>query len=353
MLPPLPPNPKIHIDSELLVLMNQADNSLLKLNGALSVLDEAEFIFKLLEISESIENLSIDDNNISMLDYYSNLIASENQKNIRVDNIISAVKLGQKLLKDVGSASHILKAVHKEIFKESYSENFGKFRTTNLYVGESGDAQSIKYSAPYPDEIDKLISQLENYIASNVSYPALVNAALIHAQFEMIHPFETGNGLVGRILIHLNLNWKKILPGQLLQISRILRSRRLEYFDRLEDIEKNNNWLGWIKFFIRSINDSGALTLKIIKDASHLKNGVYKKCLSDVPNSINAIQMFESVFNNPVLTSTSIINELSLNKQTASVLINKFVANSFLEEITGQQRNRIYANKQLLNILSQ
>jgi Fic family protein len=353
MLASLPPNPKIHVDSELLSLLNQAEYSLLKLNGALLLFDSSDPLLNLLSISEAIENINVDNPKFGLLDYFSNSLSDNINKNTRIENVRSAGLLGQKLLKDVSHTSHILKSIHKEIFKENTDNNYGKFRSTNLGVGENNDIQSIKYLAPEPNEIEILIHELEKYISSNISYPVLVNAALIHAQFEMIHPFHIGNGLVGRILIHLNLVWKKILSGQFLQISRILRSKRLEYFDRLEDIEKNNNWISWIKFFVRSINDGSNLTLKILIEASQLKRKLYEQHFSETLNSISAIQAFDYIFRNPVLSSTSITNELSINKQTASVIINKFIEHSILEEITGQQRNRVFINRQLLNICSQ
>lgn len=350
----LPPNPKIRIDSEIYALINEADKSLYLLEGAINVFPSNHFLISSLTILESLKSLRIDGYKLSLTDIFSLLIQEDQEDLKNIFSYMRALSLAQKLLRDVSSSSHIIKSIHKELAHDLSREDLhpGEYRKTQTWVGQYSSGKSdAKYIPPHPDKIEPFMKDFEAYIASDISYPFVVNAALIHAQLEMIHPFETNNGLVGRILLQLHFLWKKRLSVPILQISHVLNNRKAEYFDRLEDLEKNNTWESWIKFFLKIIIESSTYTLRIIKNISDLESNDYQNILNKEFVSTPLLKVFELIFRKPFISLPFITKELGLNKQTANVLIAKFLEENILEETTGKQRYRIFVYKKLMGIL--
>jgi Fic family protein len=350
----LPPEPKIRLDSETFSLINEADKLLYQLDGAINILPENHSIISMLTLLEAFNSNLVDDLQLSMHNLFKLLIQEDTPELRKINNYISSLSLGQKLLRDVSSSSHIIKSIHKELFRDNICESgsFGVFRETQTLVNQySTSPSNAKYIPPQPQEIPELMHGLENYIASNISYPVVVNAALIHAQFEMIHPFSSGNGLVGRILFQIHLLWKKRLAAPTLQLSAQLHRRRAEYFDRLEDLEKNGGWESWIKFFLHIVIDAAINTISTIKNVSRLEQNDYQRILNKEFVSSASLKFFDLLFNRPIVSLSFVTKELNLNKQTANVVITKFLEEKMLEEITGQQRNRLFAYKNYLDIL--
>ena len=350
----LPPNPKIRLDSEIYALISEADKSLYQLEGAITVLPQSHFLISTLTTLESLKSLRIDGYKLSLVDIFSQIIQEDREDLKNILSYVRALTLAQKSLRNVSSSSHIIKSIHKELADDLSGEDLvsGDYRNTQTLVGQySSDKSGAKYIPPPPEEIEALMKDFETYIASDLSYPFVVNAALIHAQFEMIHPFETNNGLVGRILLQLHFLWKKRLSIPVLQISHVLNNKRAEYFDRLEDLERNNSWESWIKFFLKIIIESALHTSHIIKNISDLEFNDYQNILNKGFASTPSLRVFELIFQKPIISLPFITKELGLNKQTANVLLAKFLEENILEETTGKQRYRIFVYKKLMDIL--
>ena len=194
------------------------------------------------------------------------------------------------------------------------------------------------------------MEDLDQYISSDISYPVFVNAALIHAQLEMIHPFASGNGLTGRVLLLLHFIWKKKLSLPVLQISSILNKRKNEYFDRLGDLERNNNWDGWVKFFLKGIIESANKTRDILINIIRLENNDYNKFIEKEFATTASLKLFDYILSNPVVSVPKITSALRYSKQTTNLLIAKFLEENILQEATGKRRYRVYYYKKLINL---
>lgn len=350
----LPPLPKIRFDSEIYALINEADKSLYLLEGAINVLPSNHFLISSLTILESLKSLRIDGYKLNLEAVFSMMIQEDQEELKNIFNYMRALSSTQKLLRNVSSSSHIIKSIHKELAHDLSQDDLlrGEYRKTQTLVGQySSGKNDAKYIPPSPEEIEPLMKDFEAYIASDISYPFVVNAALIHAQFEMIHPFETNNGLVGRVLLQLHFLWKKRLSVPVFQISHVLNNRKAEYFDRLEDLEKNNSWESWIKFFLKIIIESASHTSSIIKNISALELSDYQTILDKEFVSAPLLKVFELIYRRPFISLPFIIKELGLNKQTANVLITKLLEENILMETTGKQRYRIFVYKKLMDIL--
>jgi Fic family protein len=347
MLKPLPPEPKLRFDSEIIALLSGAETSIYQLTGLLSLFGENHFIPRTLQISEASKSLSIDNYSLSIEEYFTKLCTEENHSTKTLDNYLRASSVGLRLIKNVSRAGHIIKSIYNELAQEQSSPQIN-----DLYRGSSlkNSSADNKLALPSPDEIPSLMEQYENYIESDVSYPPLINAALIHAQFELIHPFENYNGLTGRILIQLHLNWKKRIVNNCLQISGLLNTRREEYFNNLKMLSTNEGWNEWTKFFLSTIVSSSNETIEIIKKFFRMEQSGYEKIIQSGSATTIILQLYKYIFAQPVITIPHITKALSLTKQTANFVVSKLVELNLLNEVTGKQRYRMYVNKNFLDI---
>ncbi len=347
MLKPLPPEPKLRFDSEIINLLSCAESSLYQLTGLLSLFGEDHFIPRILQIREASNSLAIDNYSISIEEYFTKLCAEENHSINILKNYLSASSTGLRLIKNVSHVGHIIKSIHNVLVQEQ-----SKSPLNELYREgpAKNNAVDNKLVLPTPAEIPFLIEQFENYIESDVSYPPLINAALIHAQFELIHPFEKFNGLTGRILIQLHLNWKKRVVNNCLQISDSFNTRREEYFNCLKMLTTNEGWNEWIKFFLSIIISSSNETIEIIKKLFRMEQSGYEKIIQSGSATSTILQLYKYIFSQPVITIPHITKTLSLTKQTANIVVSKLLELDLLKEVTGKQRYRMYVNKNFLDI---
>lgn len=349
ILAPLPPVPKPRIDSEMVSVISEVDRQINYLDGTVSLLPETHSLISILTFLESSNSNKIDDGTTSITDLFRANIGESSEATNKILNYSNALNTSMRLLKNVSSTSHIIKSIHKELKTKS---NDGEFRKTQVWVGrQEYNSIDARYIPPAYDEVPPLMNDLENYVASDISYPVTINAALIHAQFEMIHPFSGGNGLVGRILFQLHLLWKKKLTFPALQLSRQLLNNKNEYFDNLENLERTGTWESWIKFFTKTISSATQNSVDLIKKISAVKERDYQTIINKRFASSYSLSLFDLMLRQPILTIPFITKELGFNKQTANILVKKFLDENILEESTGKQRNRAFVYKDYLNIL--
>jgi len=328
----LPPEPKLKIDSEALALIAETDRLLSQIDILSSFVSSG--FFQLLKINEGLNSYSLDHKTDWNLESY--FFNSDTEK--QTNKLIHSTEVAQKILKDV-KPSRLIKTIHKELLSDK--GNGGEYR--------SGKDDS-SFALPAASQVAELMNSLEEYLLNDASYHPLVNAALVHAQFELIHPFTSYNGIVGRILMQLHFVWKKKLSFPVLQISKILRSKKIEYFDRLDDLSRNNNWNGWVKFMLRVYYEAAILALfyltKLNESAEHNYNRIIEKNLA----STVSLKLLDIIKRKPVLTIQQLSADLKYSKQTLNLIIAKFLEEQILEEVSGKQRYRVFKAQNLLNI---
>ena len=192
----------------------------------------------------------------------------------------------------------------------------GEFRKTQNWIGKPGSTvDSAKYVPPEPLIVPDYMSNLEKYIHLNED-DCLVQLAIVHAQFEIVHPYLDGNGRVGRILMPLFLYEKKMLSSPMFYLSAFLEANRDEYYSRLQAVSRENDWLGWITFFLKAILEqarSNSTKTKSILDLYEVK----KEKVAAVTRSQYSIKAIDTLFKSPIFTSTHFIAESKIPKMTA------------------------------------
>jgi Fic family protein len=349
----LPVNPKPRLDSLTISLASEIDRTLAHIDGICGGFPFEKTVFDLLSKSEAIESFCID-NYFEKISSVPEFFALQESLNKNLENYFSASDLGNKLLKNISRASHIINSIYLELSEkksnEPFSENYFRKNSAN-FDEKTKLASNQKYYLPDPAEIPLLMQNLDDYIALDVSYPVVINAAIIHGQLELIHPFDSMNGLAGRLLFLLHLKWKNRLSLPVLQLSKSLRNKKLEYFDRLEDLARNNNWDAWIKFFLRTANDAALNTKKRLSEIFMLRHNDMLEFHRKELISTSFMTIYNYLYKNPVVTVPKLTSALKYSKQTVNILISKLIEEKILTETTGQQRYRVYEFKKLLDIL--
>jgi Fic family protein len=205
----------------------------------------------------------------------------------------------------------------------------GQFRTTQNYIGRPGTPiEQASYIPPPPEKVMELLSNLEKYINSEEKDP-LVQLAIVHAQFESIHPFLDGNGRVGRILIPLFLMEKKLLGSPVFYISAYLEAHRDTYYDRLSAITKENTWEEWITFFLSAVVEQARSNAEKAVGILKLYNDMKEK-IAEITHSQYAIRVLDILFQRPYFSGADFVKRLAVPKTSAVRILNQLEGSGIL-----------------------
>jgi Fic family protein len=197
--------------------------------------------------------------------------------------------------------------------------------------------------------MEESMDRLEAYLNRPSKLPPLVRLALIHYQFEAIHPFRDGNGRVGRLMITLMLCMDKILPGPLLYLSDFFERYRRDYYDLLLAVSTRGAWPEWIKFFLRGATDSARDAVTRASRLIDLRED-YRRALHSTRSSALPLQLVDELFSTPALTVAQAARLLNITVTAAQNNIDKLVNAGVLREVTGQKRNRIYIADSIMHV---
>ncbi len=203
-------------------------------------------------------------------------------------------------------------------------------------------------------EIDNnnLQVQLEKFLNNKIAIPEIIKIAIIHYQFEIIHPFCDGNGRIGRMLIPLHLVNKKLLSKPLLYMSAFFEVNKNEYYQRLMQVRMKDDLLGWLLFFLKGVEITAKHSIGVLIETLDLKKSLTKKIQEKTGSrSVNNIKMFERLFETPFIRVEDVKTELLVSATTAKNIVDDLVRVDILDELTGNKRNRLFAFKPYLQLL--
>jgi len=268
---------------------------------------------------------------------------------IEVSNYKRAMLMAIDVLKERKLDLSFIKTLHQILLERARGyQKRGKFREVQVWVGVKGaKIEEASYIPPEPFLVPEYMENLENYILSENQEHPLVKIAIIHYQFEAIHPFEDGNGRIGRLLIPLYLYWKKILNLPILYISGYFERYRDEYIDKLNYVDKTQNYEEWIKFFLISIRNQSKQTQTLIYKILKLKENVEEK-IKKIKSPYKQ-EVINLMFSKPFFRRS----DLKLEKMTSIRLLKKLVSFGILEELDIKGiKGKVYVFNELVKILS-
>jgi Fic family protein len=351
----LPPEPGIRYDNELWKLLSDADRKLGRLDGITQILPNPDLFVAMYVKKEAVLSSQIEGTQASLTDILNADIVSKKSFDIcEVVNYVNAMEYGLNRLKEFPLCLRLIREIHEKLLEKGRGSNRnpGEFRTSQNWIGPAGcTLVNATFIPPTVNDMQEALSDLEKFICEEEDdIPSLIKIALIHAQFETIHPFLDGNGRVGRLLITFWLCTKKILTEPLLYLSYYFKSNRIEYYDRLMAIRKKGDWEGWIKFFLRGVSFVADEAIESAKSIIGLKEQ-YNNILRN--NNTHCINLLDKLFTNPFVTKNRVAELLGISYPTASGIVEEFIALEILKDITpGQQRNKKYCFIEYVSILN-
>jgi len=244
-------------------------------------------------------------------------------------------------------SNRIIKEMHKILLDNvrGSSKNPGNFKRNQNYIGS---VSTISYTPVPAEKTPEYMSNLEKYIHLD-DLDLLIQSAIVHAQFEMIHPFEDGNGRIGRLLIPLFLYYKELLSYPTFYMSSYFESDRSLYIAHLSNISKENKWKEWFKYYLEGVIFSAKESTKKAKDILGLYNTMKEQVIPKL-NSVSGIRLLDFIFASPIFKAKQVSDHLKISERTAYTLLNKLIDEGYLATDTAQ-RNRTYYCPQLLKIV--
>lgn len=269
---------------------------------------------------------------------------------LEVVNYLKAMNEGIALLQELPICMRLVRQLHTTLMQGVRGHEWppGEFRRSQVHVGPGRrPIQEAVYIPPPADHLDHLLSAWERFANDDQTLPALIQCALLHAQFEMIHPFYDGNGRVGRLLLSLFLMSKGYLDRPLLFLSAYFERHRDEYYNRLLAISQIGDWAGWIAFFLTAVEHQAKVAVRAAREIADLRNEVR------VQFERNRIvqDLVDLLFEHPVVTNRLVADSLGIAFPTATRAIGRLVDVGYLQEITGHARNQRFAAVKLISAI--
>ena len=352
---PLPPNPPVEVTADMLELLIKANSQLAVLESMTTRIPNINLFVSMYVRKEALMSSQIEGTQATLEDVLDPMIEDNTNRNVAdVVNYIKATEFAVKRLKELPLCNRLIRETHAVLMEgvrgqEKYP---GEFRHSQNWIGGRGSTlRNARYIPPSPEDMTEAMSELEKYINADDNTDALIRAALIHYQFETIHPFLDGNGRVGRLLITLFLMEQNVLSTPALYISYFLKKYRVEYYDRMTEVRRSGNYEQWVKFFLQALMESAEDAISTIDKltALHDKNASF---ISDMGRSSkNAMLLFDYLEANPIIEIGKTAESLGVSFNTASGAVKRLVGAGILNQTGNTGRNRTFAYSEYLAIL--
>ena len=337
----LPPRPPIRLTGDLSRVLSEADRAIGRLDGISAILPNPSLFVAMYVRQEAVLSSQIEGTQSTLEDilaFESEGDAAAVPKDVgEVVNYVAAMEQGLKRLSDLPLSLRLIREIHGILMKgvRGAEKRPGEFRNSQNWIGAAGcTLRDAAFVPPPPHEMNDALAELETFLHDE-TLPALVHAALAHAQFETIHPFLDGNGRVGRLLITFLLCGRGVLRHPLLYLSVYFKAHRAQYYDRLTAIRNDGDWEGWLGFFLRGVAETSEDATATAKAIVQLREELRVR---ELPPA--AARLRDLLFEHPVLTARAAEKLLDVQYATANRALDALAEAGMVREVTGQQRNR-------------
>ncbi len=352
---PAPLPPEIVFDTQLVVALSQADAALSELSGSGRHLPNPHllinpYIRREAVLSSRIEGTKADLPDLWLVDVEVAEKRPEAADTREVQNYVTALEYGIRRLSDLPLSLRLVREIHAYLMEGVRGDQAtpGEFRRSQNWIGPAGSTLAdAPYVPPPPDELMPALGKWEEFLQERGNLPDLVQCALMHEQFEAIHPFLDGNGRIGRLLITLYLIECGRLSQPLLYLSSFIDSHRQDYYDLLQRVRTHGDWNAWILFFLTGVKETAQQALRQTTILIDLRESYYKK-LRDFPKAANLI---DQLFVNPYMTVSRAEKTLITSNPTARKAVEILAKNGVIQEVTGRDWGKIYLAKAIADAI--
>ena len=355
---PLPPEPPVDLSGDLQLLLSEADRALGAINTVASVLPNPDLFVGMFIQKEALLSSQIEGTQSSLVD----ILGAEEEHEATVDvgevvNYVKAMRFGLDRVRkdDFPMSLRLLREIHAMLMKQvrggKPALTPGEFRTGQNWIG-GNNLNNARFIPPPADAMNEALGKLEKYLHAEDHVPPLIRCALIHYQFETIHPFNDGNGRMGRLLITFFLVWKKILDEPMLYLSAYLKAHQQEYYDRLMQVRNNGNYEAWVRFFLEGVVTVSGLVVQTTRRIQKLERTDIER-LMEAGVGHSGLLLMRFLFKQPVLRVKDIEKAIGVSYTKANSIVASAEHLGMLKQISKGKRNRKYVYQAYIDILSE
>ena len=346
------------MDTGLVRLLGEADRALARLDGMGEVLPNPELFVTMYSRKEALLSSQIEGTQASMVDVLESEAAGDGAlaRRAEVQEVLNhqrALTHGLERLDSLPVSTRLLDEMHSVLMQNvrGHGRRVGEFRSTQNWIGPPGCTQQEAIFVPPPvPAMKEAMSDLERYIHEDGEAPILIKVALVHHQFETIHPYEDGNGRMGRLLITLLLVESGVLTRPLLYLSLFLKEHRQEYYELLNAVRFVGDYEAWITFFLRGVREVALGASRTTRTVLEMREEHIQR-VRDAVASARGSEFVDALLRNPAMTVASAAEDLGVSYGTANTLIGDFERLGLLREITGRRRNRVFLYEPYVDVL--
>lgn len=350
---PLPPH--IRYDAETALLLSQADAALSELSGLGRYLPNpdlliAPYVKREAAASSRIEGTQADLSDL-LLDEIEPTRTPPGSDVMEVRNYVAALNRGIRDLEKLPLSCRLVRDLHGVLMQDvrGNDKTPGQFRRSQNWIGPPGcTLADATYVPPPVPEMHECLRQWEQFLHERGQLPELIQCALIHEQFEAIHPFLDGNGRIGRLLITLFLIERGRLSKPLLYLSSHIEQHRNDYYELLQRIRTHGDWSAWIRYFLTAVRDTARSAIDQSQAIVNLREA-FRQMLA---KHHRALTLVDNLFINPYTTVARAASGLGVTAPTASKTIRELEHAGILKEVTGREWGRLWLAAPILNALA-
>ncbi|MDT8448122.1 MAG: Fic family protein [bacterium] len=356
---PLPPSPSIDWTTELQVQFAKANRALGGLDQVSSLLpNPALFIYTYIR-KEAVLSSQIEGTQSSLSDLLS--YEAGGHPGVPLDDVeevscyVAALNHGlERIRSGFPLSNRLFKEIHRKLLGSGRGSNKlpGEFRRSQNWIGGTrpGNAHFVP---PPPEALAECMGGLEKFLHGEPAQtPTLVKAALVHLQFETIHPFLDGNGRLGRLLITLLLCAEGVLKEPLLYLSLFFKTHRTTYYQMLDQVRQDGDWEAWLSFFAEAVTSTAEQATTTARALFMLVDKHQEQILLARPKMKNSLSLlFPIIARKLVVTSESLVNDSELTPATVNACLRALTEQGIIEETTGKKRGRVFCYTACLELL--
>ena len=350
--------PAISYDSQLVLALSKADTALSELSGVGRQLPNPHVLIAPYLRQEAILSSRIEGTRASLsemlLDEMDEFVGEATGEADRqeVRNYIHAMELGILELRQGRPISlNLVQELHAQLMIDVRGKlsSPGRFRTIQNWIGaSSSDVHSAEYVPPPPELLMDVLSDWERFLNTSGEMPDLIQCAILHEQFEAIHPFLDGNGRMGRLLITLFLMERGRLSQPLLYLSSYIEPRRRDYYELLQRVRTDGAWDTWIRFFLDGVEQTARQSVQQTKQLMDLREDFRNR----IRSKPKALALVDYLFGNPFITAKRAQQFLDVSDPTARAAIGALIDVGILTQWTERSWRRLYVSSPVLEILN-
>ena len=353
---PLPPSPPVMLDEETIALLIEANRKVALLDGLSSRIPNMDLFVAMYIRKEALVSSQIEGTQCTLDDVLDpNIERNVNGDVSDVIHYIKATEFAIERMNTLPLCNRLIKETHAVLLSgvRGGEKTPGEFRFSQNWIGGQGSTlKNARYIPPNPQDMIEAMSDLEKYMNTDDTLDPLIRAALIHYQFETIHPFLDGNGRIGRLLITLFLMQTHILSTPALYISCYLKSNRIEYYDRMSEVRKSGNYEQWIGFFLRAVAQTAQDAIETIDKLTVIHRRCLSALMEEAPRVRANLERFLAyIEKSPIIDIKKTSMALGFSYNTTAKYADILIGKGILSQTSKAGKAKIYSYTDYLAIL--